>query len=200
MSKPILKSSRSAEEHHKGRHRYEHWYVDQQVYFITARCRDRFPAFEKEEPKTVFWDRFNHYTQATGFLPIVTSLLDNHYHTLGFLETGLNLKTLMQRLHGSVSKLVNDLLPERRREFFRDKKGKEYFDGCIRDETQFRRAYRYTWMQSRRHGVLWDYTKYVHEHVGMELEDAVRFCLERKGFLEGVPYKRYQRKDPARPT
>ena len=142
MSKRIIQSSRSAAEFFEGKHRYEHWYVNRQVYFITARCRDRYPAFASEATKTEFWNRFEHYAAATGFLPFVTSLLDNHYHTLGYLETGLNLKTLMQRLHGSVSKLVNDLLPQRRWEFFRDKIGKEYFDGCIRDATQFRRAYR----------------------------------------------------------
>jgi hypothetical protein len=156
--------------------------VDRQVYFITARC----------------WDRFGHYVTATAFVPMVTSLLDNHYHTLGYLEVGVNLKALMQRVHGSVAKMVNDLLVERRAEFFRDPKGKEFFDGCIRDETQFRRAYRYTLMQSRRHGVCWDYSRYAHTKVGMELEEAVRFSLERKAFLEGVPYKRQQNKNPAR--
>ena len=193
MSKPIRKASRSLKEYFEGKHRYEHWYVDQQVYFITARCRDKFPAFASDEAKAVFWDRFEHYTSETGFTPMVTSLINNHYHTLGYLEVGLNLKTLMQRLHGSVAKMVNDLLPERRPGFFRDKKGKEYFDGCIRDELQFRRAYRYTLTQSRRHAICDDYLLYRHTRVRMEIEEAVRFAKERKAFLEGVPYKRYMR-------
>ena len=111
MSKPIRKASRSLKEYFEGKHRYEHWYVDQQVYFITARCRDKFPAFASDEAKAVFWDRFEHYTSETGFTPMVTSLINNHYHTLGYLEVGLNLKTLMQRLYGSVAKMVNVLLP-----------------------------------------------------------------------------------------
>ncbi|MEX2216710.1 MAG: hypothetical protein WD768_21530 [Phycisphaeraceae bacterium] len=193
MSKHIAKSSRARNEYFQGKHRYEHWYVDNQIYFITARCREQFPAFASEEAKAVFWDRFELYTQATGFEPIVTSLVDNHYHTLGYLEIGLNLKTLMQRLHGSVAKMVNDLLPARWPAFFRDKKGKEYFDGCIRDELQFRRAYRYTLTQSRRHGICDDYLLYKHTRVGMEIEEAVRFAKERKALLEGVPYKRYMR-------
>ena len=44
----------------KGRHRFEHWYRDNTVYFINARCRDRFPAFASEEAKAVFWNRFEH--------------------------------------------------------------------------------------------------------------------------------------------
>ena len=43
---------------------------------------------------------------------------------------------MMQRLHGSVAKLVNDLLPQRLTPFWRDAEGKGYFDGCIRDEKQ----------------------------------------------------------------
>lgn len=117
MGKPIKKISRSLDEFYLGQHRHEHWLVDNQVYFITARCRDRFPAFATEAAKSVFWDRFEHYTAECNFTPWVTSLLDNHYHTLGYLREGALLSKMMQRIHGSVAKLVNDLLPERRAEF-----------------------------------------------------------------------------------
>ncbi len=88
MPKRIDRLSRSRTTAYQGRHRYEHWLVDNQVYFLTARCRDRFPAFATEAAKAVFWDRFNHYTAEFGFVPWVTSLLDNHYHTLGYLRVG----------------------------------------------------------------------------------------------------------------
>ncbi len=132
MHKRLRKSSRTTREHYRDEHRFEHWFMDNQVYFITARCRDQYPAFAAEEAKAVFWDRFDHYTYEFGFVPWVTSLIDNHYHTIGYLKVGENLPTMMQRIHGSVAKLVNDLLPERRAEFWRDSKGREYFDGCIR--------------------------------------------------------------------
>ena len=51
-------SSSSSVEVHDGKHRFEHWYLDNQVYFITARCRDRYPAFASDAAKAVFWDRF----------------------------------------------------------------------------------------------------------------------------------------------
>ena len=82
---------------YKGHHRNEHWYLDNQVYFITARCRDRFPAFASEGAKAIFWNRFDHYTHEFGFFPWVTSLLNNHYHTLGYLRVGENLGPMMQR-------------------------------------------------------------------------------------------------------
>jgi hypothetical protein len=187
------KSSSSSVHHFKGQHRFEHWYVDNQMYFITARCRDKYAAFQSEEAKRVFWDRFDHYTAKYDFTPCVTALLNNHYHTLGYSKVGENLGVMMQRLHGSVAKLVNDLLPERRLPFWREAGHQDYFDGCIRDELQFRRAFRYTFTQYRRHGVGVDALAHPHVRVNVELERAVRRALELGAFLETVPYKRYER-------
>jgi hypothetical protein len=145
--------SHTHREFHEGEHRFEHWYVDNQVYFITARCRDRYPAFASSEAKAIFWDRFGYYAQLHGFVPWITSLIDNHYHTLGYLKEGKQLGQMMRKLHGSVAKLVNDLLPERRVPFWRGAGARDYFDGCLRDELQCRRTYRYVLYQCRRHGI-----------------------------------------------
>ena len=48
------KSSHSSQEWRDGKHRFEHWYKDNQIYFITARCRDGYPAFAAERAKKVF--------------------------------------------------------------------------------------------------------------------------------------------------
>jgi hypothetical protein len=196
MSKYIRHVTRSDNGQYRGRQRYEHWLIDNQIYFITARCRDRFPAFAAEAAKEIFWNRFGHYTKEFGFVPWITSLIDNHYHTLGYLRTGENLPRMIQRIHGSVAKLVNDVLPTRLTPFWRDAKGHEYFDGCIRDERQARMAYRYTLVQSQRHRIVRDYQTYRHTRINVELEVAVRRAHEIKAFLEGVPYKRYVNPQP----
>lgn len=196
MSKRVRKISRGRNLEYGESHRYEHWLIDNQVYFITARCRDQFPALQSEAAKAIFWDRFEHSTKQFRFVPWATSLLDNHYHMLGYLYEGRNLSPLMQRLHGSVAKLVNDLLPERRLNFWRDAKGHEYFDGAIRDERQGRLAYRYTLMQAVRHGIVADWRSYPHTRVNVNVEPAIRRSLELDAFLDGVPYKRYQNKRP----
>jgi hypothetical protein len=76
------KSAPSHKEYFDGKHRYEHWYRDNTVYLITARVRDRYPAFESEAAKEIFWDRFTHYTHEYGFTPIATSLMNNHYRRI----------------------------------------------------------------------------------------------------------------------
>src|SRR5689334_12905660 len=94
------KSSSSSVHHFDGQHRFEHWYLDNQMYFITARCRDRYPAFDTEQAKLIFWERFDHYTAEYEFTPCVSALLGNHYHTVGYLKFGKNLGPMMQRITG----------------------------------------------------------------------------------------------------
>lgn len=187
------KSSISSGEYYEDQHRFEHWYRDNTVYFITARCRNRFHAFQSEDAKQVFWDRFEHYTKQYLFTPFVTSLLDNHYHTIGYLKIGENLGPMMRHLHGSVAKLVNDLLPQRLKPFWYDSGKQGYFDGCIRDETQCRRAYRYTLLQAVRQGIVRDWRDYPHTRVQVELDKAVQRAQQIHAFMEGVPYERYER-------
>jgi hypothetical protein len=184
------KNAPASKEFFKGKHRFEHWYRDNSVYFITARCRDRYPALESDEAKAVFWDRFDHYANVYGFIPFVTTLLDNHYHVLGYLRIGTNLGPMMQKIHGSVAKLTNDLLPERITPFWRDSSHHDYFNGCIRDVLQCRRAYRYILLQSVRHKICSDYPEYLHTHVQVDIDTAIRRSVELKAFMDGVPYTR----------
>jgi REP element-mobilizing transposase RayT len=209
MTKQIVKTSANRDELRFGKHRFEHWQIDNQVYFITARCRERFPALAHEDAKAIFWDRFAHYTAKHGFVPWVTSLLDNHYHTIGYLREGRRLPKMMQRIHGSVAKLVNDQLRDQGvrapwlskptpaeassagGKFWGDRRGREYFDGCLRSVKQGRLTYRYVLTQCRRHGVCEEYHDYAHTRVNIERECAIRRAVELDAFLVGVPYPRY---------
>jgi REP element-mobilizing transposase RayT len=185
------KTSYTDHEHFDGKHRFEHWYRDNSVYFITARCRDRFPAFESDAAKAIFWDRFRHYTALFGFVPWITSLLDNHYHTVGYLRVGANLGPMMQRLHGSVAKLVNDTLDERLTPFFRSANHHDYFDGCLRDVLQAVRTCRYVIAQPVRHGIVKVPRLYAHTTVDISPARAIRRAVQLNAFLEDVPYARY---------
>ena len=83
----MRKRSYTSNEYVGRDHRFEHWYRDNTVYFITARCRDKFPAFRTDDAARVFWDRFYHYTELHGVIPWVTTLMNSHYHTLGYMVT-----------------------------------------------------------------------------------------------------------------
>ncbi|MCY2925579.1 MAG: hypothetical protein NT031_09080 [Planctomycetota bacterium] len=191
--KKIVKSSATKTHIFYGDHRYEHWYVDNQVYFITARCRDRYPAFASAEAQRIFWDRFEHYAKENEFFPWVVSLVGNHYHVLGYCRSGRAFGEMMRKVHGSVAKLVNDLLPERHVPFWREAGNQDYFDGCIRDEKQCRKAYRYTLTQCRRHGFCDDWRTFPGTRVYIELDAGVKRAIELHAFMEDVPYERYRK-------
>lgn len=187
-------------EYHGKQHRFEHWYRDNSIYFITARVRGGVHAFESEAAKQIFWECFDKYTQQFGFNPWLTSLLDNHYHTAGHLLIGENLGEMMRLIHGSAAKRVNDLLPQRIRPFWYDSGKQGYFDGCLRDEVQGRRTYRYVLLQAVRNGIVRDWRDYPHTRVNVELEDAIGRAKAEHAFMEGVVYERYAKLRQARGT
>ena len=191
MGRRFRKFSHSKNEHTDGNHRFEHWYRDNTVYFITAKVRDGFHAFESEQAKAIFWDRFNHWTSQFTFVPWVTTLLINHYHTVGYLKVGADLGTMIQRLHGSIAKLVTDTLPERHLPFWRNRGVKDYYDGCFRNELQCRRAYRYTLLQSVYAKLVTDWRDYPHTRVNIEVNAGVGDALKLNAFMDGVHYPRY---------
>jgi hypothetical protein len=188
------KFSHSRHEHTEGKHRFEHWYRDNTVYFITSKVRDGSHAFASDDAKRVFWDRFDYWTNHFEFVPWVTTLMVNHYHTVGYLKVGEDLGTMMQRIHGSIAKLVNGTLPARHLPFWRGDGVKDYFDGCLRDQVQCRRAYRYTLTQSVRHGICADYRLYPDTHLKIPLEVGIKRALELNAFMTGVPYERYDKR------
>jgi REP element-mobilizing transposase RayT len=185
-------------ERYGGVKQFQHWYRDNSVYFITARCRDGHTAFASEEAQAVFWDRFSNYTAMYGFVPWIVTLMNNHYHFLGYLKTGRNVAQMMRKLHGSVAKMVNDVLPVREKPFWKEKGKADYFDGCIRDELQCRRAYRYIVKQSVRHRICKDYREYSNTRVMIDCERGIARAIELKAFLPEVPYARYERKEKRR--
>jgi hypothetical protein len=175
-----------------GESAFEHWYRNHTAYFITARTRDGYPSFKTDQAKAIFWDRFDHWTKEYGYVEYVTTLLVNHYHTEGFLPIGENLGHMMQRIHGSIAKVVNDVLPERRLPFWREAGRRDYFDGCLRDENQCRLAYRYTLNQSVKAGIVRNWREYPHTRVNVDIDSAVEHAKEHHAFMEGVEYKRYK--------
>ncbi len=214
---PRAKLTKSASAYHKrpdGKASFQHWYRDNQIYFLTARCRERYPAFASEQAKNVFWAQFDKYTAQHGFEPWVTSLLDNHWHSVGYLFRGDQLGPMMNGIQGSVAKLVNDFLesqfraglipappqgktrhqtyPGRLTPFWYESRSYSYFDGCLRDEKQGRLTYRYVLTQCRRHKVCDEPADYPHTRVRVPLDQAIARAKELEAFLYGVPYKRYQ--------
>lgn len=189
-------SSYTRRERHDGKHRFEHWYRDNSIYFITSKTRDAHRAFASEDAKSVFWDRLNFWSEGHGLELWCVSLLDNHYHILAYLKSGENLGPLMHRLHGSVAKLVNDLLPARHLPFWRTAGNKDYFDGCLRDENQLRRTFRYVQNQAVRARIVKRWEDYAHTRAYITFDQAIERARQLNPYLPEVPYARYTKRKP----
>jgi hypothetical protein len=193
------KSSATSHEFFDGRHRFEHWYRDNTVYFITSKVRDGYAAFGTDAAKDVFWDRFDYYTKLHGFFPWVATVMNNHYHFEGYLRDGEQLGEMMRKLHGSVAWMVMKETGIRHVPFWRTKGNKDYFDGCIRDVLQAYRAYNYTRDQAVRARLVRDYRDYPHTRIYLDRDRAIAQAAQLNAFLENVPYARYERKQRRRP-
>ncbi len=179
----MRKSGPSRHKYWEESHKFEHWYRDNTVYFITARCRDKHHCFHTPAACAIFWERFEHYAGLHGNEPWVTTLMNNHYHTLGFLRRGNEMGEMMRKIHGSVAKLVNDTLDVRRVPFWNDRRHRDYFDACVRGERQYRRAYRYTLLQSVRARLAGDWRLYANTRVRLPIEDGLAFARAHNGFF-----------------
>ena len=99
----------------------------------------------------------------------------------------------MQKLHGSVAKLVNDTLPVRHLPFWKTAGNRDYFDGCLRDVLQTIRAYRYTLLQAVRAGIVRDQRLYPHTRVAVDLDRTINRAVQVDAYMGDVPYARYER-------
>jgi hypothetical protein len=187
------KVSATKNEWWQGKHRFEHWYRDNTVHFLTSRVSDRSHVFLTPGAAEVFWDPWDHWTKACDIRPLVTTLMSNHYHTVAYLRRGASLGPFMQKLHGSLAKLVNDLLPSRIKPFWRTNGNKDYFDGCLRNEKQLRQSYAYTRDQSVRASLAKSWDEYLHTRVTVDLDRAVNRATELGAIPISLPYQRYQK-------
>jgi hypothetical protein len=188
------KSAATSHEFFDGQHRFEHWYRDNTVYFITSKVRDGIALFESENAKQIFWDRFDHYTKLHGFAPWVASLMNNHYHLEGYLRDGEQLGEMMRKLHGSVAWMVMKETGAKHVPFWRSAGNQDYFDGCIRDVLQAYRAFNYTRDQAVRARLVRDWRLYPHTRVYLDRDCAIARAAKLNAYLEEVPYARYERK------
>ena len=198
MGRASRKSGGSRKEWYRGAHRFEHWYRDRTVYLVTSRVREGKHLFADDGACEIFWGKFLQYANAHGFEPWIASLLSNHYHFVGFLETGRELGEMMRRLHGSVAWLVCKGLDVRHKPFWRDDHHRDYFDGCLRDRNQLVRSYRYVQRQAVRAGLVKDFREHSNTRVYKPLEECLELASARDAYLPEVPYARYEDKNRVR--
>ncbi|MCD6283860.1 transposase [bacterium] len=152
-------------------HRPPHIYLDENIYFITAHTFYKKPLFNTEEKLRSFASLLQKAVNRYYIDLYAWVLLENHYHLLLKISKGNDLVKFIRKLHSDTAIYLNRVdKVSRRRVWY------QYWDKCIRNETDF-----------------WKHFNYIHhnpvKHGNIKNQDLVKnykFCsyrqwLKRKG-------------------
>ncbi|MFH1597487.1 MAG: transposase [Patescibacteria group bacterium] len=130
-------------------HNPPHIYLDDTVYFITAKTIGKNNHFSSNKKKEILKNRLSQTVKELKIIIYAWVILDNHYHLLIKIKKKSDLSKLMQLFHGRTSYILNKV---------DDKKGRQvwfnYWDHCIRNEKDFNNHLNYIHFNPVKHGLV----------------------------------------------
>ena len=149
----------------KKRHAPPHVYLDDAIYFLTARIADGRRVMKDDSRKGWFRDLLRKRYTELDYRIYAWVILDNHYHILFRSRSGADLPTICQRVHGGSSSEWNKQDGESRRNW------PNYRDYCPRNEGDFWRHFNYIHHNPLKHG-------YVPDIRGWQFSSAAYYIRE----------------------
>ena len=137
------------------RHHPFHLYLDDTVYFLTARVYGKRPLLNTDAKKRMLLDTINEVFSEFGFKLYAWVILNNHYHIEFRTSVGCNLPKAFQYIHGGCSHKMNKLDDCRGRKVFQN-----FWDHCIRDECDFYVHFNYAHHNPIKHGYVREMGEY----------------------------------------
>jgi putative transposase len=142
-----------------------HIYQDNSIYFITAHAKDHNPILITDAHKQIFWETLNVLADEYDMALLCWTINLNHYHILIQLQNGDMLSTIMKKLHGKTSYLLNKLDAQEGRQVWVN-----YWDRIIRSETDLHTRINYIHHNCVKHGYSNQMEKYKWSSYAMYLE------------------------------
>ena len=124
-----------------------HLYLDQKIYFITARTVNKKPFFNTDEKKRLLSKIIKEAGNKFKIKFYAWVILDNHYHLLIKILKGKKLPDFMKLINGKSAFLVNKLEKIQKRKIWFN-----YWDKCIRNESDFWKHFNYIHHNPVKHG------------------------------------------------
>ncbi|MBD3359384.1 MAG: hypothetical protein GF365_01595 [Candidatus Buchananbacteria bacterium] len=126
-----------------------HVYLDDQIYFITARTIKAKRFFNNEEKIRILSNKIILTVEKFNLKLFAWSVLMNHYHLLFLLKNGNKLPAIIRSINGGASYDLNK---------FENMPGRQiwwnYWDYCIRDEDDFYKHFNYIHSNPIKHGLV----------------------------------------------
>jgi putative transposase len=119
-------------------HHPPHIYLDDSIYFITARIYQKERILDTDSKKKVLFENLWNEFGKIGYKLYSWAILDNHYHIEFKTKIGKTLGEALNFIHGRTSFEINKLDNTRGRKIFQN-----YLDHCIRDEKDFYHHFNY---------------------------------------------------------
>ena len=129
------------------KHHPPHLYLDDTVYFLTARVYGKQHILNTDTKKQLLLDIINKVFLKYQFKMYAWVILNNHYHIEFKTRLGSDLVKVMQFIHGRCSFKINNLENCRGRKIFQN-----YWDHGIRNEHDFYVHFNYIHNNPVKHG------------------------------------------------
>jgi putative transposase len=124
-----------------------HIYLDNTIYFITARTKDRSPYFDSEGKKSLLSEQLFVTAKKHGLKLIAWVVQDNHYHVLVHIKKKHDLVLFIKTLHGKSAIELNKLDGQLGRKIWVN-----YWDHGIRNDPDFWKHFNYIHYNPVKHG------------------------------------------------
>ncbi|PIY95685.1 MAG: hypothetical protein COY66_06170 [Candidatus Kerfeldbacteria bacterium CG_4_10_14_0_8_um_filter_42_10] len=124
-----------------------HLYLDEKIYFVTARTIKGKKLFNCDVKLNLLESRIKMATKKYHTKLHAWVVLANHYHLLFTLKQGIKLSDLIRFVNGGSSHLLNNIDNTRGRKIWWN-----YWDVCVRNEKDFWAYFNYIHYNPVKHG------------------------------------------------
>lgn len=159
-------------------HHPPHIFLNDTWYIVTAATLYSRGYLSTAQAKLYVIDKLNELVNAYSVVLRAWVVLDNHYHILFKSRQGKDLSRFFGQLHGATSRQINlwDATPGRQ-------VWHNYWDTCIRTETDFWTRFNYIHHNPVKHGYVkriedWPYSSY-HHYLQTKGQDWLDDCWQR---------------------
>ena len=122
----------------KKAHHPPHIYLDNSIYFITARIYQKEKIINTDQKKKILFENLWSEFGKVGYKLYAWSILDNHYHIEFETKLGKNLGEALSLIHGRTAFEINKIDNTRGRKVFQN-----YLDHCICNKKDFYQHFNY---------------------------------------------------------
>jgi putative transposase len=165
----------------KYKHNPPHLFLDNTYYMITSGTYKKLPHLRKDDDKKLLLEVIKESCEKFRWRLKDWVILNNHYHLMLKSFKGKDLKNLLGRIHRKSSNLL-----KRKNKIMSSRIWWNYWDTCIRGESDFFKRINYIYYNPVKHGYVADPVDYkwssFEDFLGRNEEEKIKEQLQKYSF------------------